>query len=55
MIPAGSDEDGHSLRMLLQFAIKHFPLAAVYDFVTDKDRIVTRMAASHLMNEKRLG
>jgi hypothetical protein len=55
MIPDGSDKDGHSLRMLLQFAIKHFPREAVFDFVTDKDRIVGTMAAQRLQMESKWG
>lgn len=54
MIPDCSDKDGHSLRMLLQFAIKQFPPDVIFEFVLDKDRIVGAKAASHLMNNRDL-
>jgi HEAT repeat protein len=54
MIPDGTDKEGHSLRMLLQVAIKQFPLEVAYDFLLDKDRLVARMAASRLMGERGL-
>jgi hypothetical protein len=55
MIPDTSDKDGHSLRMLLQVAIKQFPPEVAYDFLLDKDRLVGAMAAQHLQMEPSLG
>jgi hypothetical protein len=55
MIPDTSDKDGHSLKMLLQFAIKHFPPDTVYDFVTNKDHLVGAMAAQRLQMKPNLG
>jgi hypothetical protein len=55
MIPEGTDKDGHSLRMLLHVALKQFPLDAIYDFVTDKDRVVAVLAAQRLQMEPKLG
>ena len=54
MIPDGSDKSGHSVRMLLQFAIDRFPEKTVFDFVTDKDRIVAAMAARRLQADRKL-
>ncbi|HKV54514.1 MAG TPA: HEAT repeat domain-containing protein [Candidatus Binataceae bacterium] len=51
MIPDGTDKPGHSLKMLLQFAIKQFPGEVLFDFVLDKDSIVRTMAARRLQNE----
>src|SRR6185437_12579403 len=55
MLPDNSDKNAYSsLRMLLQFAIKQFPPAAVADFLYDKDPIVRIMAASRFATDCKL-
>ena len=54
MIPATTDENGHSLKLLLHLAIQQASPDAVFRFANDQDAIVRAIAARRLATDKLL-